>query len=371
MCGTASFVRRNADVTLNRNAASNARSLVSISARGSQPPALFTRMSMRPISPTVRSTSRSRSAVTVTSVGTARARRPALADLGRDRFDVGLGARRAHDVGARFGEGPGATGADALARAGDDRDAPVEPESIEDHRVDPNVSACAVSDVVRGDDGVKRCAWGRSTPEYVAYHDNEWGRPVVDDTRLYEKLCLEGFQSGLSWLTILRKREHFRTRLRRVRPATRSRASAPRDVDRLLKDAGIVRHRGKIEAAIANARAVVAVEEQHGSLAALCWSFEPAGAGRRKALADLAAKTDGVDRALEGAPPARIPLSSARRRCYATMQSTGIVNDHLVGCAARAPCEEARRKPQPASAFSISVTRFVVVRARSSARSGR
>ena len=205
-----------------------------------------------------------------------------------------------------------------------------------------------MSGVVRGDDGVKRCAWGSSAPEYVAYHDLEWGRPVADDSLLYEKLCLEGFQSGLSWLTILRKRSAFRRAFAGLDPVSVAGLGA-RHVERLLQDASIVRHRGKIEAAIANAQAVVAVEEQHGSLAGLCWSFEPARRRAPKAPADLAAKTD-----------ESTALSKELRRLgfryvgpttvHATMQSTGIVNDHLVGCAARAPCEEARRnlsRPPP------------------------
>src|SRR5438094_6439520 len=105
--------------------------------------------------------------------------------------------------------------------------------------------------VVRGEDGRKRCGWSTSAPDYVAYHDAEWGRPVVDDVRLYEKLCLEGFQSGLSWLTILRKRPAFRAAFRGFVPEKVARFGS-RDVERLLGDAGIVRHRGKIEAAIAN-----------------------------------------------------------------------------------------------------------------------
>ena len=199
----------------------------------------------------------------------------------------------------------------------------------------------SVSDLVRGSDGVRRCAWGASTPDYVAYHDNEWGRPVVDDTRLYEKLCLEGFQSGLSWLTILRKRENFRRAFAGF-DARKVAGFGARDVDRLLGDAGIIRHRGKIEAAIANARAIVAVEEHHGSLAALCWSFEPKRRKAPRAFADLAAKT-----------PESVALSKELLRLgfrfvgpttvYATMQSTGIVNDHLAGCVARSQCEAERK----------------------------
>jgi DNA-3-methyladenine glycosylase I len=206
-----------------------------------------------------------------------------------------------------------------------------------------------MSDVVRGDDGVRRCAWGASAPEYVVYHDREWGRPVVDDRRLYEKLCLEGFQSGLSWLTILRKRDAFRKAFAGFDAAKVARYGE-RDVRRLLGDAGIVRHRGKIEATIANARAIVAVEEKYGSLAALIWSFEPRGRRRApRALAELPPKTD------ESKALSKELLRHGFRfvgptTVYAMMQSVGVVNDHLVGCAARAPCEEARRslsRPAP------------------------
>jgi DNA-3-methyladenine glycosylase I len=198
-----------------------------------------------------------------------------------------------------------------------------------------------VSDVVRGDDGVRRCRWGASTLDYAVYHDTEWGRPVVDDTRLYEKLCLEGFQSGLSWLTILRKRDNFRRAFKGF-DAGRVARFGERDVARLLDDASIVRHRGKIEAAIANARAIVAVREHHGSLATLCWSFEPKRRRAPRTFADLPSKT-----------PASQALSKELLRLgfrfvgpttvYATMQAAGIVNDHLVGCAARSECEQARK----------------------------
>ena len=148
----------------------------------------------------------------------------------------------------------------------------------------------AVSDLVRGADGRQRCRWGASTPDYESYHDGEWGRPVVDDIRIYEKLCLEGFQSGLSWLTILRKREGFRRAFAGFDPAAVARFGE-RDVERLLADASIVRHRGKIQATIANARATLAVQDDVGSLGALVWSFEPKGRGRRRApgaMSDLA-----------------------------------------------------------------------------------
>jgi DNA-3-methyladenine glycosylase I len=201
--------------------------------------------------------------------------------------------------------------------------------------------------VVKGTDGVRRCAWGASTPDYSAYHDDEWGRPVVDDTRLYEKLCLEGFQSGLSWLTILRKRENFRAAFKGFDVARVARFTE-KDVQRLLQDAGIVRHRGKIEATIANARATLVAQEEYGSLAALVWSFEPKG--RRKApraFGDLPAtmpESRECSKALLGLGFRFVGPTTV----YAAMQSLGIVNDHLVGCDARASCEAARKvTPRP------------------------
>jgi DNA-3-methyladenine glycosylase I len=195
----------------------------------------------------------------------------------------------------------------------------------------------------KGPDGRRRCSWSLSAPEYVAYHDDEWGRPVVDDVRIYEKLCLEGFQSGLSWLTILRKREAFRRAFRGFDPARVARFGT-RDVERLLKDASIVRHRGKIEAAIANARATLEVQDQRGSLAALLWEFEPPRRARP------------VPEKLGQLPPATpesTALSKALRRhgfrfvgpttVYAAMQSLGVVNDHLKGCVARLPCDRDRK----------------------------
>jgi DNA-3-methyladenine glycosylase I len=200
-----------------------------------------------------------------------------------------------------------------------------------------------VHDVVRGSDGVRRCQWGTSAPEYVAYHDEEWGRPLVDDRRLYEKLCLEGFQSGLSWLTILRKRDGFRRAFADFDAVKVSRYGE-RQITRLLNDASIVRHRGKIEATIANARAIVAVEKHHGSLAALIWSFEPKGRRRApRALADIPAKTE----ASQALSKELVRLGFryvGPTTVYAMMQSAGLVNDHLVGCDARGPCEAARKQ---------------------------
>src|SRR5512147_1786471 len=146
-----------------------------------------------------------------------------------------------------------------------------------------------------GPDGKPRCSWAVSAPDYVDYHDREWGFPVVDDRRLFEKLCLEGFQSGLSWLTILRKRDAFREAFAGFDFAAVARFGA-RDVTRLLGNAGIVRHRGKIEAAIANARACCELVEAEGSLAAWVWRFEPPAAERPTVL------TEAVLRAMPTSP---------------------------------------------------------------------
>ena len=195
---------------------------------------------------------------------------------------------------------------------------------------------------VAGDDGLARCGWCLATPDYVAYHDDEWGRPVVDDVRLYEKLCLEGFQSGLSWLTILRKRPAFRQAFAGFEPEAVARFDEA-DVQRLLADAGIVRHRGKIEATIANARATLEVQDRLGSLAALVWSFEPERATRPApaGLGEVASTT-----------PESTALSKALKRhgfrfvgpttAYAAMQSLGVVNDHLAGCHVRSTCDDDR-----------------------------
>ena len=162
-----------------------------------------------------------------------------------------------------------------------------------------------------GEDGRKRCAWGASTPDYAVYHDGEWGRPVDDDIRLFEKICLEGFQSGLSWLTILRKRENFRAAFAGFdfRKVARF---GDKDVARLLGDAGIVRHRGKIESTINNARRAVEMVAEEGSLAAFVWRFEPDPKTRPKTarLGDAAgdAEDAGIDRPVEGPEEARLEL---------------------------------------------------------------
>jgi DNA-3-methyladenine glycosylase I len=196
--------------------------------------------------------------------------------------------------------------------------------------------------IVVGDDGVARCWWGISAPEYRAYHDTEWGFPVADDRRLFEKLSLEGFQAGLSWLTILRKREAFRRAFAGFDFEQVARFGE-RDVARLLADAAIVRHRGKIEAVINNAARAVELVEREGSLARYVWSFEPeprAGRLDRAKLADLAVTAEST--ALAKDLKRRGWRFVGPTTVYAFMQAMGLVNDHLDGCAARDAVERAR-----------------------------
>src|SRR3954468_8461872 len=181
---------------------------------------------------------------------------------------------------------------------------------------------------VTGADGLVRCPWGASAPDYIAYHDEEWGRPVRDDRGLYEKLCLEAFQSGLSWLTILRKRPAFRSAFAGF-DIERVAAFGPRDVERLLADAGIVRNRQKIDATIANARAALDLPD---GLRAHLLAFVPTRAPRApRALGDVPPP-----------PPESVAMAKDLRRrgfrfvgpttAYALMQATGMVDDHLAGC---------------------------------------
>ena len=191
--------------------------------------------------------------------------------------------------------------------------------------------------LVRGDDGRTRCWWCASAPDYAAYHDLEWGRPVHDDQRLFEKICLEGFQSGLSWLTILRKREGFRAAFagfdfHRVARFNR------RSVERLLKDPGIVRHRGKIESTINNAKRALELEREYGSLSAFFWQCVPPSSERPRRL--------DYDNLMK---LSKTPTSTALSRelkakgwsyvgpttIYAFMQAMGLVNDHIEGCFVR------------------------------------
>ena len=187
-----------------------------------------------------------------------------------------------------------------------------------------------------GADGVTRCWWCGDDPLYVAYHDDEWGRGVHNDTRLFEKLCLEGFQSGLSWLTILRKRDSFRAAFAGF-DIERVAAFGPDDVERLVLDAGIVRHRGKIESTINNARRAVDLIDEVGSLSAHVRSFAPSEP-HRPPDADPIPPTS----------PASVALSKDLKRrgwtfvgpttMYAFMQAMGLVNDHIEGCAVRPLC---------------------------------
>lgn len=183
------------------------------------------------------------------------------------------------------------------------------------------------TDVVIGEDGLGRCAWGNSTPLYVGYHDTEWGQPVRTDDGLYERVTLEAFQSGLSWLTILRKRPAFRTAFADFSIAAVARFGEP-DIERLLTDAGIVRNRSKIEAAIHNARVAA---DLPGGLAARLWSYAPPPRPRPRDFSEVPAKT-----------PESIAMAKDLKKhgfkfigpttAYALMQATGMVNDHLAGC---------------------------------------
>lgn len=194
-------------------------------------------------------------------------------------------------------------------------------------------------------DGLTRCFWCAADPLYVRYHDTEWGFPVHEDRRLFEKITLEGFQSGLSWLTILRKRENFRAAFDGFDIEKVARYT-PRKVERLLKDAGIVRHRGKIESTINNARRCADLIDAEGSLAKFVWTFEPAKASRPRKLTWDVLSTMATT-------PESVALSKALKQrgwtfvgpttMYAFMQAMGLVNDHLHGCDVRPRAEAARR----------------------------
>ena len=194
------------------------------------------------------------------------------------------------------------------------------------------------------------CAWPGSDELYIHYHDHEWGRPVTDDRRLFEKICLEGFQSGLSWITILRKRESFRRAFKEFEPAAVARFGA-RDVQRLLKDAGIVRHRGKIESTINNAKRALELVSEKGSLAAYFWSWEPPPSTRPKRVTRaqlMKMSTTPQSIALAKDLKARGWTFVGPTTCYAFMQAMGLVNDHIEGCEVRADIEAVRgRLPRP------------------------
>ncbi|MFT8897283.1 MAG: DNA-3-methyladenine glycosylase I [Acetobacter sp.] len=190
---------------------------------------------------------------------------------------------------------------------------------------------------VAGRDGQPRCDWCAATEQYEAYHDHEWGFPVSDDRRLFEKLCLEGFQAGLSWRTILAKREAFRAAFAGFDPE-RVALFDEADVQRLLSDAGIVRHRGKIEAAINNAQRMLELVEQEGSLAAYVWRFEP----ERLAAAPEVVTETAASRALSKDLKKRGWKFVGPTTMYAFMQAMGLVNDHAPGCVTREKVDAAR-----------------------------
>ena len=182
-----------------------------------------------------------------------------------------------------------------------------------------------------------RCWWCGTDPLYVRYHDEEWGWPVTDDHRLFEKICLEGFQAGLSWLTILRKRDHFRRAFHGFDPARVSKLTA-RDVARLLADPGIIRHRGKIESTINNARRAREIADEFGSLAAYIWRWQPDSASRPRRITRAALMR------MATTPESTALSKDLRRRgwsfvgpttIYAFMQAVGLVNDHIEECAIR------------------------------------
>jgi DNA-3-methyladenine glycosylase I len=199
-----------------------------------------------------------------------------------------------------------------------------------------------MSGLGEGSDGRLRCSWGLSAPDYIAYHDDEWGRPVTDDRGIYEKLTLEAFQSGLSWLTILRKRDNFRSAFDGF-DFERVAIYGDGDVERLMADAGIVRNRAKIDAAIANARAAQDLVAGGESLAALAWSHRPDAERAPGSMEEVPATT----------PESKALAKELKRRgfrfvgpttAYALMQAVGIVNDHMEGCLVRAEVEAARER---------------------------
>jgi len=195
---------------------------------------------------------------------------------------------------------------------------------------------------VAGPDGELRCGWGASSGEYLAYHDSEWGRPVRDDRGLYERLCLEAFQSGLSWLTILRKREAFRSAFAEFE-IERVAAFGSADVERLLADAAIVRNRAKIDATVANARAATELRVSGESLSELIWSFAPGGDRRApRTYEDVPSKT-AESQALARELKRRGFRFVGPTTAYALMQACGLVNDHLAGCAVRDAVEADRQ----------------------------
>ncbi len=200
-----------------------------------------------------------------------------------------------------------------------------------------------MSATVKGPDGKPRCQWCSAAPEFFDYHDKEWGYPVDDDQRLFEKLCLEGFQSGLSWRTILAKRENFRAAFHHF-DFNRVARFTQRDVTRLLKNEGIVRHRGKIEAVINNAKRAQEMVKQEGSLAAFFWQYEPdAGTLPAPQTASTSPESIALSKALKKLGWKFVGPTTV----YAFMQAMGLINDHVDGCVFRAKVTSARKRFRP------------------------
>lgn len=200
-----------------------------------------------------------------------------------------------------------------------------------------------MSATILGPDGKPRCRWCSAAPEFLVYHDTEWGFPVSDDHRLFEKLSLEGFQSGLSWRTILAKRENFRAAFDDFDFNSIARFTE-RDVDRLLKDEGIVRHRGKIEAVINNARRAQELVKREGSLAAFIWGYEP---DTQQLAKPQTASTSAASVALSKDLKKRGWKFVGPTTVYAFMQAIGLFNDHVEGCVIRGKVERVREKFKP------------------------
>ncbi|QKX18861.1 DNA-3-methyladenine glycosylase I [Microbulbifer sp. YPW1] len=196
-----------------------------------------------------------------------------------------------------------------------------------------------MSKTVDGPDGMPRCGWCAAAPEFFDYHDREWGFPVDDDRRLFEKLCLESFQSGLSWRTILAKRENFRKAFKNF-DFNKVARFTEKDVERLLGDEGIVRHRGKIEAVINNAQRAQELVKQEGSIAAYIWRHEPTP---QNGQAPQSASTSETSKALAKDLKKRGWKFVGPTTVYAFMQAMGLINDHLEDCKSRSEVDKARR----------------------------
>jgi len=195
-----------------------------------------------------------------------------------------------------------------------------------------------MSKVTNYPDGINRCSWCSATDEYIDYHDKEWGYPVDDDQRLFEKICLEGFQSGLSWRTILSKRENFRKAFKQF-DFNKIAKFSDNDIERLLQDEGIIRHRGKIEATINNAKCAQVMLTQEGSLAAFFWRYEPAAINHQPQTVSTTAESVAMAKELKKRGWKFIGPTTA----YAFMQAMGLVNDHAEGCSFREKAASARQ----------------------------